>query len=86
MERFTTDDILGILRDRLFLNVSGIDASTPLFSSGLIDSFSLATLIVELETSAGFRMQPLDINLDNLDSIERMLRFLESRGVQRRAM
>jgi acyl carrier protein len=79
---FSTTDLLEILRDRLFLDVSCIGQDTPLFSSGLIDSFSLATLIVELETRGGFRIEPLDINLDNLDSIGRILKFLASRAVQ----
>jgi acyl carrier protein len=83
MPTFTPQDILDILRDRLFIDTSTVEPSTPLFSSGLIDSFSLATLIVELETRGEFRIEPLDITLDNLDSIDRMVRFLESRGLQR---
>ncbi len=79
MNSINRDDILEILRDRLFLDVSSVDETTALFSSGLIDSFSLATLIVELEARGGFRMDPLDVNLENLDSIERMLRFVSAR-------
>ena len=75
----TKHDILDILRDRLFLDTSTVDLATPLFSSGLIDSFSLATLIVELEGKADFRMEPLDITLENLDTIERMLQFINGR-------
>jgi acyl carrier protein len=74
------NDVLQILESSLYLDVSAIEETTPLFSSGLIDSFSLATLIVEIETRAGFRMEPLDITLENLDTIERLLRFLESRA------
>jgi hypothetical protein len=40
----------------------------------------LATLLVELETRGGFTIEPIDINLDNLDTIERMLRFLASKA------
>jgi acyl carrier protein len=82
MAMITQNDIVQILRDQLFLDVSSIDATTPLFSSGLVDSFSLATLIVELETRGDFRMAPLDVTLENLDTIERMLRFVSSRGGQ----
>jgi acyl carrier protein len=67
------------MRDELFLDVTGIDAETPLFSSGLIDSFSLATLILAVEEKAGVKLDPLDVTLDNLDSIERILRFLSTK-------
>jgi acyl carrier protein len=80
MATITKDDILAVLRDQLYLDVSEIDETSPLFSSGLIDSFSMATLIVELETRAGFRMEPLDITLENLDTIERMLKYLAPRA------
>ena len=78
----TSADVVDILRDRLFLDTAGIAEETPLFSSGLVDSFSLATLIVELETRAGFRMEPLDITLENLDSIARILKFVSARTLQ----
>ena len=80
MPTISQDDILTILRDQLYVDVSAVDPTTPLFSSGLIDSFSLATLITELETRGNFRMDPLDITLDNLDTIERMQRFVSSRS------
>ena len=76
----TKEDVLTILRDSLYLDTSAVTESTPLFSSNLIDSFSLASLLSELETRAGFRIEPLDISLDNLDSIERILRFVSSRS------
>ena len=72
----TADDLLAVMRDELFLDTTGIDSDTPLFSSGLIDSFSLAILIVAIEEKARVRLHPLDITLDNLDSIERILRFV----------
>ena len=75
----TRGDLLAVMRDELFLDVTDIDAETPLFSSGLIDSFSLATLILAVEEKAGVKLDPLDVTLDNLDSIERILRFLSTK-------
>jgi len=72
-------DLLQVMRDELFLDTSTIDAATPLFSSGLIDSFSLAALIVAIEDKARVTLDPLDITLDNLDSIERILRFVSTK-------
>jgi acyl carrier protein len=75
----TKDDLLSVMRDELFLDVTGIDNHTPLFSSGLIDSFSLATLILAVEEKARVKLDPLDITLDNLDSIDRILRFVSTK-------
>ena len=79
MSAVSEDDVRRILREQLYLDVSTLEPASPLFSSGLIDSFSLATLIVELETLGGFRMDPLDITLENLDTIENILRFVSTR-------
>ena len=76
----TKDDLLSVMRDELFLDTSAIAADTPLFSSGLIDSFSLATLILAVEEKARVKLDPLDITLDNLDSIERILRFVSTKN------
>ena len=76
----TKDDLLTVMRDELFLDTSAIAADTPLFSSGLIDSFSLATLILAVEEKARVKLDPLDITLDNLDSIERILRFVSTKN------
>ena len=76
----TKDDLLAVMRDELFLDIAGIDGGTPLFSSGLIDSFSLATLILAVEEKAGVKLDPLDVTLDNLDSIERILRFVSTKN------
>lgn len=75
----TKDDILAVMQNELFLDVSGLDDETPLFSSGLIDSFSLATLIMAIENKAGFRIAPLDVTLENLDTIGRMIRFVAAK-------
>ncbi len=52
------------------------DPATPLFSSSLLDSFSMVDLIMFIEKSAGIRLNPADVTLDHLDSIERILSFV----------
>lgn len=51
---------------------------TELFSSGLLDSFHLVELISVLEKASGRRIKPGEINLENLDTPERISRFLAS--------
>ena len=49
----------------------------PLFRSGTVDSFAPITLLTFLESQCGFRIGPMEVTLDNFDSIERILRFAE---------
>lgn len=70
----TKENLLRALRDELGVDTTQIDDDTPLFSSGTIDSFSLVSLIMFIERN-GVKLEPLDVNLENLDSVARILRF-----------
>ena len=72
----TTADILEALEQELGLDTTGIGESTPLFSGGLIDSFSLVSLLLFIETRADITIQPMDVTLENFDSIARMLAYV----------
>ena len=67
--------LLDFLRDELRVDTGQLEDDTLLFSSRLVDSFSMVDLILFLETSGKFKMKPTQVNLDNLDSVERILRF-----------
>ena len=49
----------------------------PLFSSGIVDSFTPITLMTFLESQCGFRIGPMEVTLDNVDYVERILQFAE---------
>lgn len=53
---------------------------TPLFSSGALDSVTMLSLIALVEESAGIEIHAEDVTLDNFDSVERIVRFAESRA------
>ena len=55
-----------------------LEDDTPIFSSGILDSFSLVDLILFIEESADLNMDPADVNLDNLDTIGSILEYVES--------
>ena len=69
--------LIRFLRHELDVDTSDVKADTRLFSSGLIDSFALISLLAHLEEEQGIVVQSEDVNLDNLDSVERILRFVE---------
>ena len=62
------------------LNVAEVSDETLLFSTGLLDSFSVAELLVFLEEQGGFTVEPTEVTLDNLDSIEKILAFVRRKN------
>jgi acyl carrier protein len=74
-----SDALLTYFRDRLGADITGVDDATPLFSSNLLDSFSIVELIAFIESSAGIRMDAWDVTLDNLDSIERIKQYVDGK-------
>ena len=70
------DELLQFMENKLGVDTSHVDADTPLFSSGIIDSTGMVELIVFVESAAEVKFSPDDITLDNLDSIGRILNFV----------
>jgi len=71
------NEIVAFLQSELGVDTVGILPSAPLFSSGIIDSFSLVTLITFVEKKCGLKVEPLDVTLENLDSVERIRAFVD---------
>lgn len=70
------ENIIEFLADELAIDTNLINDQSLIFSTGIIDSFSLISLIAFIEKQLGFQINPMDINLDNLDSIERIVAFV----------
>lgn len=70
-------NLIDFLEDDLGVDLDGVADDEPLFSSGIVDSFALVTLMMHLEKQGGFRINPADVTLDNLDSIERILAYCQ---------
>ncbi len=64
-----------ILRDKHRI----IDPKEPLISSGLIDSFSLVDLALFVESSFGARIQDHELNAEHIDTIEALMKLVNSR-------
>jgi acyl carrier protein len=74
---FNRETLLEYLDNEMGLYISEIDDETLLFSTALLDSFSMVELISFIEKEANIKMSPTDVNLDNLDSLSRILNFIE---------
>ena len=73
----TSAEVLRFINTTLELDTAGIRPDSLLFSTGVIDSFALVTLMTFIEQQCGVRIEPQDVNLDNFDSIERMLAYVQ---------
>ena len=58
------------------LAVDTVDASASLFASGVLDSIALLDVVSRIEKHWSIRFSWSDVNLDNLDSLEKMADFI----------
>ena len=58
------------------LPVDTIDAAMSLFASGVLDSIALLDVVSRIEQHWSIRFSWSDVNLDNLDSLEKMVNFI----------
>ncbi len=65
------------LEDEMSLDLSEVTDDDALFSTGLLDSFGMVELMSFIETSANIRLDPGDVTLENLDSVNRILSFVQ---------
>jgi acyl carrier protein len=71
----TLDPIIATVRDyiaREFLQPDDRDsltASTPLVTGGILDSLASLNLVGFLEKQFGIKIQPHEVNVDNLDTL-----------------
>lgn len=71
-----TSALKKFLEDDLGLSSGDFDEETLLFSDGVLDSISLTEVILFIEENTGIRIAPTEVNLDNLDSISRIQKFV----------
>ncbi len=72
----TRTSLIDFMTDRMGLDPEGVDDDTPLFSSGLLDSFSMVDLIMHVEEHTGRRMSAGEVSLDNLDTVRGILGYV----------
>lgn len=71
----TEEQVLSWLEENSGIDRDEVDVNTLLFSTSTVDSFDMIDLVGFVEEEAGVKFGPLDINLDNLDSVSRILAF-----------
>ena len=69
------ESLLKYLRNDLALEIESVDGDTALFSDGLLDSFAIGDLLLFLEEKGGFTVEPEEVVVENIDSINRILEY-----------
>jgi acyl carrier protein len=70
------DKIRSLVIENLGLDAD-IGDDTLLFSSGLLDSLSAVSLLFSLNDDLGISLSPLDVALDDFDSIDLIVATVE---------
>lgn len=73
------DAVVNFLNKKTRADLSSIADDTELFSTGMIDSFTMVDLLMWIEKQTGSRVSPEDVSVDNLDTIARILKFAAAR-------
>jgi len=71
-----------VVNNFLFGQANGLKDDTSFLESGIIDSTGVLELIGFLDSNFGIRVEDDEIVPDNLDSLERLTTFVQSRRVQ----
>ena len=67
------------LIENVYAEKDELDKETKLYSSGLIDSFSLMDLVVFIEKQSKIKIGASELTLENFDTVERILNFVEKK-------
>jgi len=76
----TRDDLVEYIVGELGLDEDEFDEDTLLFSDGVLDSFSMMSIIAFMEKQAGIRVGATEVTLQNLDSVSRMMAYTQSKA------
>ncbi len=71
------DELIRYIRSELNIDTA-LEGDTELFSTGMLDSVAMVGLISFVEQHAGVRVQPGDVTLDNFDTVDAILAYVQS--------
>lgn len=73
------ESLRDFLRDTFGIDISALNDDTSLFTTGILDSLSVADLLLYLESAGGFVIDAEEVVPENLDSVEKIIRFAEQK-------
>ncbi len=73
--------LLEFIAEETGMSSGEFGATTPLFSEGYIDSFTMTAIIAFVEDEFGISVSQSDITLENFDSVANMVAFIARQRV-----
>lgn len=55
------------------------DLDLNLFDAGLLDSLAIIEVLIQIEEKLGIKLQPTDLEREDMSTVNRLTEFLESR-------
>lgn len=74
----TPEKIKDYLQKSFGVDTNTITPDTALFTSNLLDSYTLVDLILFVEAEMGTKIDPDNVRIENFDSISQIMQFAES--------
>ena len=71
------DDLLSFVATDVALDGIAVEANTDLLLTGAVDSLGVIRITQWMEDELGLEVDPADVTLDNFQTVERMLSFIE---------
>ena len=71
-----TQEIINLLQTEVLTEAAEIEGDTRLFSSGLLDSIQLTSLLISLEKRYQVSIGPFDVSQENFDTPEQIVQWL----------
>ena len=68
----------------IFIEVTGNDEiaedlDLDLFEAGLLDSLGIIEVLIQIEEKLGLRLQPTDLEREDMSTVNKLTEFLENR-------
>lgn len=76
--QITAEMLVEFLKDGMNID-QPVAPDTELFSTGLLDSVELVSLIAFVEQNAMINVRPAEVTLDNFDTVARIIDYVAAR-------
>ena len=70
--------LLAFIADDVVLEDGGIEGSTDLLLTGMVDSLGVIVIVEWIERRLGRTIDPADVVLENFETVDAMMEFLRS--------